>query len=133
MAQYQDIEEVRELYNRYALSWDEDRVEDLAQCFTPDAIFESQRGRFAGREAILHNMANVKRALGGASQRHLTTNVTMDLRGGGGAAARTSSIALAARVNSKYSRLASTRMNCARSAAAGFSARKGIVEGQNTY
>ena len=81
MAQYQDIEEVRELYNRYALSWDEDRVEDLAQCFTPDAIFESQRGRFAGREAILHNMANVKRALGGASQRHLTTNVTMDLRG----------------------------------------------------
>jgi hypothetical protein len=79
MSVSEDIEEVRELYNRYALSWDEDRAADLAACFTPDAVFESQRGRFEGREAILQNMANVRRALGAALQRHITTNVSVHL------------------------------------------------------
>jgi SnoaL-like protein len=81
MSQSQEIEEVRQLYNRYAISWDEDRPDDLGDCFTPDAVFESQRGRFEGRDAILENMANVRRALATAAQRHITTNVTVNLEG----------------------------------------------------
>ncbi len=80
--QHDDLEAVRELYNRYALSWDEDRPEALSACFTSDAVFESGRGRFAGREAIIGNMANVNRALGSTrKQRHLTTNVSIELQG----------------------------------------------------
>jgi len=82
MGQHDDVEEVRELYNRYALSWDENRPEDLAACFTADAVFASQRGRFAGRDAILGNLANVNGALGAARrQRHVTTNVSIHLEG----------------------------------------------------
>jgi uncharacterized protein (TIGR02246 family) len=81
MKQNEDMEEVRELYSRYALSWDENRTDELAGCFTPDAVFESQRGRFEGRDAILENMANVGKALGDACQRHVTTNVNVRLEG----------------------------------------------------
>lgn len=77
-----DLDAARELYHHYAISWDEDRPEDLAGCFTPDAVFESGRGRFAGRDAIIGNMAKVNRALGSArKQRHLTTNVSIQLQG----------------------------------------------------
>jgi hypothetical protein len=41
MSEHEDLEEVRELYNRYALSVDEDRADELAGCFTPDGVFES--------------------------------------------------------------------------------------------
>jgi 3-phenylpropionate/cinnamic acid dioxygenase small subunit len=84
--QHDDIVEVRDLYSRYALSWDENHPDDLAECFTRDAIFESQRGRFEGRDAILENMANVNKALGEARQRHVTTNVNIKLEGERGAA-----------------------------------------------
>ena len=35
-----DMDEARELYNRYAVNWDEDRPQDVATCFTPDAVFQ---------------------------------------------------------------------------------------------
>jgi len=82
MSQHDDLEEVRELYNRYAISWDEDPPEELAACFTLDAVFESPRGRFAGRQAIVGNMAKVNAALGPTrKQRHVTTNVSIHLDG----------------------------------------------------
>ena len=82
MDQHSDLEAIRELYNRYAISWDDDHPEDFAACFTPDAVFESARGRFAGRAAIIGNMANVNRALGSTrKQRHLTANVSIELHG----------------------------------------------------
>jgi uncharacterized protein (TIGR02246 family) len=81
MGRHSDLEAIRELYNRYALSWDDNRPQDFAACFTPDAVFESARGRFAGREAIIGNMATVNRALGARKQRHLTTNVSIELQG----------------------------------------------------
>jgi hypothetical protein len=79
--QHDDLEEVRELYNRYALSWDENRPDDLAACFTADAVFESGHGHFAGHEAILENMAKLNGALGKRKQRHVTTNVSVKLEG----------------------------------------------------
>jgi uncharacterized protein (TIGR02246 family) len=81
MDQHSDLEAIRELYNRYAISWDDDHPEDFAACFTSDAVFESARGRFAGRDAILGNMATVNRALGARKQRHLTANVSIELQG----------------------------------------------------
>ena len=45
-------------------------------------MFESGRGRFAGRDAIVGNMANVNRALGATrKERHLTTNVSIEPQG----------------------------------------------------
>ena len=82
MSRHDDMEEIRELYNRYAISWDENRPDDMAACFTPDGVFESGRGRFAGREEILENMANLNKAYGPArKQRHVTTNVDVHLKG----------------------------------------------------
>ncbi len=66
MDQHADLQEARELYNRFAISWDENRPEDLAACFTAEAVFESGHGRFAGREAILEHMANLNGAIGQA-------------------------------------------------------------------
>ena len=82
MAQHEDLEEVRELYNRYAISWDENHPHELAACFTSDGIFESYRGRFVGRDAILGNLADFNRSLGaGRKQRHVTTNISINLDG----------------------------------------------------
>ncbi len=82
MCQHDDLEKVRELYNRYAIGWDENRPDELAECFTPDGVFESYRGRFVGREAILGNLADYNRSVGpGRKQRHLTTNVSVHLDG----------------------------------------------------
>jgi hypothetical protein len=81
MSRYDEMEEVRELYNRCAISWDENRPEDLAACFTADAVFESGHGHFAGREAILENVANLNGALGRRKQRHVITNVIAQLEG----------------------------------------------------
>ena len=58
MSQHDDLEEVRELYKRYALSWDDNHPEELASCFTPDGVFESYRGRFVGSRAIVENLVN---------------------------------------------------------------------------
>jgi uncharacterized protein (TIGR02246 family) len=76
-----DLEEVRELYTRYAISWDENRPKDLAACFTADAVFESGHGHFEGREAILENMTNLNGAMGRRKQRHVVTNVSIRLEG----------------------------------------------------
>jgi hypothetical protein len=82
MGQHEDLEEIRELYNRYSMSWDENRPQELAACFTSDGIFESYRGRFVGRDAILVNLADFNRSLGvGRRQRHVTTNINIDLHG----------------------------------------------------
>jgi len=79
--QHDDLEEARGLYNRFAISWDENRPGDLAACFTNDAVFESGHGRFAGREAILEHVANLNGALGRRKQRHVITNVMVQLEG----------------------------------------------------
>lgn len=82
MCQHDDLEEVRELYNRYALSWDDNHPEELASCFTPDGVFESYRGRFVGRRAIVENLANYNLTLGaGRKQRHVTANVSVNFDG----------------------------------------------------
>lgn len=81
MSQHDEIEEVRELYNRFATSWDENRPEDLAACFTADGVFESGHGHFAGRDALVENMAYLNGAMGRRKQRHVITNVSIHLEG----------------------------------------------------
>jgi hypothetical protein len=134
MNRNEDLEEVRELYNRYALSWDENRADDLARCFTPDAVFESQRGRFAGREEILGNMANVNDALGAKRrQRHVTTNVDIHLEGERGNA--TAYFIYCVGREGKLEVTAFGKYEDELRKVDGrwfFSARKGIVEGQAT-
>jgi len=82
MAQHEDLEEVRELYDRYAISRDENHPHELAACFTSDGIFESYRGRFVGHDAILGTLADFNRSLGaGRKQRHVTTNISINIDG----------------------------------------------------
>jgi SnoaL-like domain len=135
MNQQEDLEEVRELYNRYALSWDENHAADLARCFTADGVFESQRGRFVGRQAILGNMANVNGALGAAGrQRHVTTNVSIHLDGDRGRA--TAYFIYCVGREGKLEVTAFGKYEDELRKVDGrwfFSARKGIVEGQATY
>ncbi len=134
MSNSEDLEEVRELYNRYALSWDEDRAADLARCFTPDAVFESPRGRFVGREAILENMANVNRALGSGRQRHVTTNLSIRLEGDRGTATAYFIYCVGRQGKLEVTAFGKYEDELRKSDGRWFfSARKGIVEGQTTY
>ena len=132
MKQHEDLEEVRELYSRYALSWDENRADDLAECFTPDAVFESQRGRFAGREEIVGNMTNVNSMLGSkGNQRHVTTNMNIHLEGDRGNG--TAYFIYCVGREGKLERTAFGKYEDELRKVDGrwfFSARKGIVEGQ---
>jgi uncharacterized protein (TIGR02246 family) len=128
---HQNSEEVRALYNRYALSWDENQAEELAGCFTSDAVFESQRGRFVGRDEILGNMVNVNTALGGARQRHITTNLDIRIDGERGTA--TAYFICCVGRQGKLEVIAFGKYEDELRKVDGrwlFSARKGIVEGQ---
>jgi len=82
MSQYDDLEEIRELYNRYAIAFDENHPEEHANCFLPDGVFQSLRGRFAGREAIIRNMKEFNvNVIGNRKQRHINGNISIKLEG----------------------------------------------------
>jgi uncharacterized protein (TIGR02246 family) len=76
-----DMDEARELYNRYAVNWDEDRPQDVAACFTPDAVFTTQQGSVIGRDAIMGVVKSLNTLVGSRRQFHFTTNVSVKLDG----------------------------------------------------
>jgi uncharacterized protein (TIGR02246 family) len=76
-----EMDEARELYNRYAVNWDEDRPNEVAACFTPDASFITQQGRVVGREAIIGIVRALNQSVAGCRQFHITTNVSVKLNG----------------------------------------------------
>jgi len=82
---------VSELLNRYALGYDERRLDLITSAFTVDAVCETwlretRVSRFEGAQAISTEMASVMREQGPAQRRHLVTNLIVtrdgdDLRG----------------------------------------------------
>jgi len=76
-----DFEEARELYNRYARNWDDNRPDDVAACFTPDAAFITQQGPLKGREGVITAVNGLNAAVTGRRQFHITTNVSVQLAG----------------------------------------------------
>jgi SnoaL-like protein len=79
---WEDREQIRELYARYAYTIDYGAHEEWVRCFTEDGVFESPRfGRHAGHAALLKFTATYKESNGAAQVRHMMTNVTFELNG----------------------------------------------------
>lgn len=82
---WEEREEIRELYARYALSIDDGRWEEWVECFTTDGVFESPRfGAFAGRDELRRFVNLYRTSLGGSRARHIVANVSFALEGGRG-------------------------------------------------
>jgi uncharacterized protein (TIGR02246 family) len=79
---YEDREEIRDLYARYAHTIDNGRFDEWIECFTEDGVFESPRfGRHAGRDGLRRFAAIYKESLGGAKPFHQMTNVLFAVHG----------------------------------------------------
>ncbi len=79
---YEDREEIRELYARYAHTIDDGRFEEWIECFTEDGVFESPRfGKHSGRDGLRRFAAIYKESLGGAKPFHQITNVMFKVEG----------------------------------------------------
>ena len=79
---WEDREQVRELYARYAFTVDYGRYQEWVECFTADGTFESPRfGKHQGSQGLLRFTAIYKESQGGAQVRHVMSNVTFELAG----------------------------------------------------
>ncbi|HYB91234.1 MAG TPA: nuclear transport factor 2 family protein [Candidatus Binataceae bacterium] len=79
---WEDREEIRELYARYALMIDEGKYQEWIDCFTEDGVFESSRlGRHEGRAGLRKFSELFAASLDGAQVRHVISNVTFNIEG----------------------------------------------------
>jgi ketosteroid isomerase-like protein len=82
MGTWEDREQIRELYARYAHTIDNGQWNEWLDCFTEDGVFESSRfGRHAGREGLRRFTAIYKESLGGAKPIHMMTNIAFSVNG----------------------------------------------------
>ena len=82
MGTWEDREQIRELYARYAQTIDNARYDEWLECFTEDGVFESSRfGRHAGQEGLRRFTAIYKESLGGAKPIHMMTNISISVNG----------------------------------------------------
>ncbi len=64
---WEEREQVRELYARYAFTIDYNRFEEWVRCFTEDGVFESPIfGLHQGSRGLLKFTAQYKESMGGA-------------------------------------------------------------------
>jgi len=78
----QDRAAIHELFARYAIAYDERRMDILRDCFTDDGVYQVQMGtrvlaRFEGADQAVAGMASVMQEQGPAQRRHLMTNVVL--------------------------------------------------------
>jgi hypothetical protein len=79
---WEDREQIRELYARYAYTIDYGPYDEWVRCFTDDGVFESPRfGRHAGQAALRRFTAIYQDSNGSAQVRHMMTNVTFQIDG----------------------------------------------------
>ena len=79
---FEDCEEIRRLYARYAWTTDKGEMEARAGCFTPDGSFQAPgMAKVIGREALIKAGSANRAALGGAQPQHVCTNIQFDLDG----------------------------------------------------
>ncbi len=79
---WEDHEQIRDLYARYAHAVDLGRYEEWIECFTSDGVFESPRfGRYQGVEGLRRFTAIYKESNGAAQVRHMMTNVMFEISG----------------------------------------------------
>ena len=79
---WEDREQIRELYSRYAYTIDHGPYEEWIRCFTEDGVFESPRfGRHQGPDGLRRFVAIYKDSNGAAQVRHMMTNITFQVDG----------------------------------------------------
>ena len=79
---WEDREQIRELYARYALHVDASRFDEWVDTFTADGVFESPlMGRFAGREELRKFTGAYEASWNGGGVRHMMVNVSFDIDG----------------------------------------------------
>jgi 3-phenylpropionate/cinnamic acid dioxygenase small subunit len=79
---WEDREQIRELYARYAYTVDFYRYPEWVQCFAEDGVFESPIfGEFKGPQGLLKFTAMYKESQGGSQVRHVMTNLTFQISG----------------------------------------------------
>ena len=79
---WQDREQIRELYARYSITLDAGDFEGWIDCFTGDAIFDSPRfGHHEGHEGLRTFIGRYKASLGGARTMHINANVSFTIDG----------------------------------------------------
>ena len=79
---WEEREQVRELYARYAFTIDYNRFEEWVRCFTEDGVFESPIfGRHQGSQGLLKFTAQYKESMGGAKVIHVMSNLSFRLDG----------------------------------------------------
>lgn len=79
---WEDREQIRELYSRYAFTIDYGPYDEWVKCFTPIGVFDSPRlGRHEGHEALKKFTVAYTGSHGDAQVRHMMTNVTFRIEG----------------------------------------------------
>jgi hypothetical protein len=78
----EDRAAIHELFARYAIAYDERRMDILRDCFTEDGVYQVQMGtrvlaRFEGADQAVAGMGSVMQEQGPAQRRHLMTNVVL--------------------------------------------------------
>ena len=79
---FEDREQIRELYARYANYADTARANDWVALFTEDGVFESPiYGTFPGQAALRRFMGEYQQSWNGGGVRHMMVNVSFDVAG----------------------------------------------------
>lgn len=79
---FEDREQIRELYARYANYVDTSRFDEWIACFTPDGVFESPlMGIFRGPEELRRFTGQYESSWAGGGVRHMMVNVSFDIDG----------------------------------------------------
>lgn len=79
---FEDREQIRELYARYAIYVDGARFDDWVNCFTHDGTFESPiMGKFTGHDELHRFTRQYHESWAGGGVRHMMVNVSFDVHG----------------------------------------------------
>jgi 3-phenylpropionate/cinnamic acid dioxygenase small subunit len=84
----EDRTAIGELFARYAIAYDERRLDILRSCFTDDGVYQVQMGsrvlaRFEGADQAVTGMSSVMQEQGPAQRRHVMTNLVLHPAGDG--------------------------------------------------
>jgi 3-phenylpropionate/cinnamic acid dioxygenase small subunit len=79
---FEDREQIRELYARYAIYIDSSRFDDWVNCFTTDGTFESPvLGKYTGADELHKFTRQYHESWAGGGVRHMMVNVSFEVQG----------------------------------------------------
>ena len=81
MRELVDLEEIRQLYARYCHTGDSGDCDTFAQCFTEDAVVDSNGSLSKGRDAIRTTCESYLHVNAATPMRHVTVNILVSVNG----------------------------------------------------